>query len=392
MRVRNSVVMTTDRKPAACLDSYRNRSCWPWLSCLLGLIALQPIHAQSEKASIRAGMPQDQGTGQVFAVSTETRAELRAGTELTRQGSFQQAIPHLLAAQSGGSDTYATGVNLGICYLGLMQYKEAINALNGAHSAGFNTAAVNNLLAQAYLGDGQLKLALTAFQAAATLTPKDEKLYDFIADASTDHQDYAFGLQVTEAGLRQLPDSARLHYERAVFLARLDRMEEAKPEFDKAAQLAPGSYIASLALVQRQMYDDDFAAATSLLRDLVRAGHRDYQTLSLLGTVLMQMGALPGEPEFLEAQSVLEESANDHPNYSATQIALGKLYEMERHFPEARDHLELGRRLEPANPAVYSHLANVYRKLGDQNRARAMVEQLGRLLLEKKSSLSVSDR
>ena len=78
-----------------------------------------------------------------------------------------------------------------------------------------------------------------------------------MADACTDHHAYDMGLRVVDQGLQQLPQSARLHYERALFLARLDRLEEAKPEFDRAAQIAPGTYIADLALVQKRLYAGD---------------------------------------------------------------------------------------------------------------------------------------
>jgi len=380
----NFAVVVINCKIESCRNYGRRPGRWLSLFCLLGILAGPRVRAQTGTNALPAGVPQEQGSGQERALSTAAKAELQAGTNLTRQGSLQEAIPHLLVAQRSGSDTYATAVNLGICYVGLARYKDAISVLSDLRSAGFNTAAVENLLTQAYLGDGQIKLALTAFQAAATLSPKDEKLYAFVADACTEHQDYELGLHVAEEGVRQLPDSARLHYERALFLARLDRIEEARPEFDRAVQLAPGSYIASLAMVQKQMYNEDFAAATRLLRDVIHDGHRDYQTLSLLGTVLIHVGAAPGEPEFMEAQSALEVSAKDHPNYSATQIALGKIYSMEGRFEEARDHLEIGRRLEPSNPAVYSHLAHVYRKLGDLDKARAMEEQLARLLGEKR--------
>jgi tetratricopeptide (TPR) repeat protein len=361
------------------------RVCLCVFSCLLLRIPL--AHAQSARPPL-TGFPQEAAPRQL-QVPPDARSELQVGTSLTRQGLFQQAVPHLLAAQGGGSDRYATAVNLAICYVGLTRYKEAIAALKDIDSSGFQTAVVENLLTQAYLGDGQLRPAWAAFEAAAKLTPQDEKLYAFVADASTDHHDYEMGLQVVEAGIRQLPGSARLHYERGLFLARLDRMEEAKPEFDQAVKLAPGDYIASLAKVQRLMYDDDYSAATALLRDLIHAGHRDYQTLSLLGTVLLNTGAAPGEPDFLESQSVLEESANQHPNYSATQLALGKIYEMRSNFDEARDHLEFARRLEPANPAVYSHLAHVYRKLGDPEKAHSMEQELARLLRERKTPPSV---
>jgi Flp pilus assembly protein TadD len=206
-----------------------------------------------------------------------------------------------------------------------------------------------------------------------------------MADACTDHQNYAMGLEVTRRGLQQLPGSARLHYEHAVFLARLGRFEEGKPEFDQAAHLAPDSYIGYLAEVQKDLYEDDLAGATAVLHRAIQAGHRDYQILSLLGTVLLHEGAAPRQPEFAEAQAALEESARLRPDYSATQIALGKIYLMQGRFQDAVQHLEIGRTLEPDNPAVYTSLASAYQQLGELEKAHEMRAQTGRLLAEKKS-------
>jgi tetratricopeptide (TPR) repeat protein len=316
----------------------------------------------------------------------DARAELQTGTELTRRGSLQEAIPHLLAAQKAGADPYATSVNLGICYLGTNNYQQAIAVLEALRASGRGTADVNNLLTQAYLGTGQTDLALKVFLEAAAATPKNEDLYAFIADACTDHQDYSLGLHIVELGLLQLPGSARLHYERAVFLARLGRFDEAKPEFDRAAQLAPDSYIGYLALVQKDLYEDNLSGATQLLHLAIKAGHSDYRMLSLLGSVLLHNGASPGRPEFAEAQAALEESAKERPDYSATQIALGQLYLRAGRYNDAVTHLEIGRTLEPNNPAVYAGLANAYGKLGDRDKARQMEEQITRLLAEKKST------
>jgi tetratricopeptide (TPR) repeat protein len=318
--------------------------------------------------------------------SANAAAELKAGTDLTRQGLLQEAIPHLLAAQKAGANKYATAFNLGICYLGTRRYKETIDTMEELRSSGGGTAAVKNLLAQAYIGDGQTQHAFETFQQAAAETPQDEKLYAFLADACTDHQDYELGLKVVDKGLQQLPDSARLHYERALFLSRLDRFEEAKPDFERAAALAPDSYIAYLALVQKNLYEDKYPEAIRLLRRGIKAGQRDYRMLSLLGTVLMREGATPDQPQFAEAREALEESAKERPDYSATQIALGKLYAIEGRLSEAVDHLEIGRRLEPENPEVYAGLAHAYRRLGNREKSQQCLAELSRLLDEKKSS------
>lgn len=316
----------------------------------------------------------------------DAATELSTGADLTRSGLLVEAIPHLLAAQRLNGNSFAAAFDLGICYIGTGNYKEAIAVLAPLHTSASHTPAVDDLLAQAYLGDGQAQAALSAFAEAAATSPKDEKLYTYMADACTDHQNYAMGLEIATRGLQQLPDSARLHYEHAVFLARLGRFEEGKPEFDLAARLAPGSYIGYLAEVQKDLYEDDLARATEVLHRAIQSGHRDYQILSLLGTVLLHEGAAPGQPEFGEAQAVLEESARLRPDYSATQIALGKIYLMQGRLRDAAKHLEIGRNLEPDNPAVYSSLASAYQQLGEPEKARQMREQTGRLLAEKKSA------
>lgn len=311
------------------------------------------------------------------------QAELRTGSELTGQGYLQQAIPHLLAAKRAGLDPYAVGVNLGICYLGTEQYEKAIAVLESLEATGRGNATVENLLSQAYVGNGQPQAAYRTFSRAANLDPKDEKLYDFLADACTDNKDYSLGLQIVDDGLAHLPESARLHYEKALFLAQLGSFGEARPEFDRAAQLAPNSYIGYLALVQKALYEGDLRAADTTLHEAIQAGHRDYRMLSLLGTVLLHEGVMPGEARFAEARTALEESAREQPNYPATQIALGKIFLMQGDAQQAVVHLEIGRRLEPKDASVYANLANAYEMLGDHAKALAMREQIGRLLTEK---------
>ncbi|HUX46046.1 MAG TPA: tetratricopeptide repeat protein [Terracidiphilus sp.] len=320
------------------------------------------------------------------AAADDAQAELQTGSRLTREGFLQDAIPHLLVARRQGIAPYATGINLAICYQGTGQYQSAVEILREVAASGRATVTVYNLLAQAYLGNRQQREAWQSFLLAAAATPKDEKLYDFLADACTDNGDYALGLAIVNRGLRELPESARLHYERAVFLARLGSLEEARPEFDCAAELAPDSYIGYLAKVQKALYDDDFAKADTILHRAIRTGHSDFRMLSLLGTVLLNEGVRPGEPRFAEAQAALEKSAQERPNYSATQIALGKVYLIENQPRQAIEHLEIGRRLEPDNPAVYAALASAWEKLGDREKAVAMRKQIGRLLAQKAAS------
>jgi tetratricopeptide (TPR) repeat protein len=365
------------------------RSTWRLLAklvCSTALIVVTLLtEAEAQSAVPRSATAFGGDTTQSKAVAG---TDLQEGIHLTKQDLFKEAIPFLERARGEAPESYAAGFNLALCYLGVDEFKQAIKILNELKGSGHNTAAVNNLLSQAYVGDGQLELAFNTLQEASRQTPKDEKLYAFVADACTDHYAYALGLRVVDLGLLQLPNSARLHYERAVFLARLDRLEEATPEFQLASKFAPGSDIAYLALIQANLYEDKFPEALSLIRKGIESGHQDYQMLALLGTVLMQDGVVPGQPGFVEARGALVASVAANPGYSTSQIALGKLYLMEGRAGDAVAHLEVGRRLEPQNPAVYTSLARAYRQLGEHEKAQESLARLAELLREKAATTS----
>jgi predicted Zn-dependent protease len=356
---RGAGISGDSRQPSGALSRDILQLVFCAMAIALVLVQATPMHAQA---------------------GPDPESELRTGIDLTRQGMLPQAIPHLQAASGHVKDGYAAEFNLALCYVGTGQFDAAIDVLSRLQARGLNTAPMNNLLAQAYVGEGKQQAAIQALQAAAAQTPKDEKLYALIADACNDYKQYDRGLQVVNLGLKELPQSPRLHYERALFLAQLDRFEEAKPEFERVASLQPGGDIAYLAMVQEALYEDRIPDAVRLARQGIAAGNRDAVLLSLLGTVLLHAGAAPGQPEFAEARKALEASVAQRPNYSSAQIALGNLYLIDNQLNEAVTHLEIGRRLEPRNPAVYSHLANAYQRLGERQKAREMLAILSQLV------------
>jgi tetratricopeptide (TPR) repeat protein len=310
-------------------------------------------------------------------------AELQSGIALTRRGLFADAIPHLLAAQGQVSNRYAASFNLALCYVGTSRFPQAIEVLHSLRS----TADVNNLLAQAYVGNAQPQEAVEALQKAADLTPKNEKLYLFVADACMDHKDYALGLKVVDLGLKNLPDSARLRYQRGMFLSLLDQLDLARPDFDLASKLAPESDIAFAATAQKNMLDGNIPETIRVARDGTQKGHGDTTLLPILGEALLRSGISPGQPEFIEARTVLEKSVTARPNYAGSQIALGKLYLMEGRVGDSISHLETARQLDPRNPSVYAQLTRAYRLHGEPEQAQAMLAELEQLNQEQAETI-----
>jgi len=306
-------------------------------------------------------------------------AELLTGINLTKTGEFANAIPHFLAARGRVPDEYALNFNLALCYVGTQQFPQAIETLTALRRDRPADANVENLLAQAYIGAGQNEEAMQALERAAKLAPKNEKLYVFVADACGDRSDYELGLRMLAVALRNLPDSARLHYERGHFLALLDRFDDAKLEFDRAAQLAPNREIAFLATAQKNYFAGDLDGAIRAARSGVHEGQENYLLLTILGDALLRSGATPGSPEFQEARAALEKAVTLRPRYVTAQIAFGTALALAGETAAAVEHLEQARQLDPRNPAVYSHLAVAYRKLGQAQLADSALATLAQL-------------
>ncbi|MFI5096632.1 MAG: tetratricopeptide repeat protein [Candidatus Acidiferrales bacterium] len=320
-----------------------------------------------------------QAENSVRAPDAQAEGELRTGVNLTRRGLFAEAIPHFLTAKGRVSDEFVAEFNLALCYIGTADFSQAIQVLDALRHNGKATANVENLLAQAYVGSGQSEEAFAALQRAAKLTPKDEKLYVFVSDACGDRQDYVLGLRIVDLGLQHLPNSARLHFQRANYLANLDHLDSAQEEFDLASSLQPHTEVAFDAGAQKNFLSGNLPEAIQIARSAVQEHHANYLTLAILGDALLRAGATPGQPEFTEAESALKESVAARPNYARSQIAMGYLFLLDEKPAEAVQYLEKGRQLDPRNPSVYRHLARAYRKLGKPEQAQEMLATLADL-------------
>ena len=158
--------------------------------------ALCSAHALQQRQSVPGAQSESQLRDEsASAASRQSEAdradeELKQGTTLTRRGKFKEAIPHLLAARGNVTSEYALEFNLSLCYVGVGDGPKAISILEGLRQKKHDTADVENLLAQAYVGKGQRAEALAALERAAAISPQNEKLFAFVADACTDAQDF----------------------------------------------------------------------------------------------------------------------------------------------------------------------------------------------------------
>lgn len=329
----------------------------------------------SQRQPFSAADRRNQSSSQTTSSSpgqTETarsREELQLGTALTRQGQFKDAISHFLAARVEMGNVYAIEFNLSLCYIGVGEYRKAISTLDGLRQHGHENADVENLLAQAYIGDGERSEALAALERAAAISPKNEKLFAFVGDACRDTQDFELGLNVVDIGLRTLPESARLHYERAVFLSELDQFDLAKADFEIASRLGHGSEIGYVAAAHKSLIEGNIADAIQAAREGLKQGENP-ALLVTLGKALLLSGIVPGQPEFTEARNALEKAVAERPRDAGAHIALGQLDLLDGRLDDAIAHLQAARLMRPDRASIYASLAKAYQRKGDAQNAQ----------------------
>jgi tetratricopeptide (TPR) repeat protein len=319
------------------------------------------------------------GRGAGGGFPSEDEQALQKGITLTRQGKFDEAIPQLLKARSLGREGLAVEFNLALCYVGTQQFDKAVEVLNSLRGRGGDTAEVENLLAQSYVGMGKPDEALSAAQQFAKLAPKNEKLFLFAADACMQAGDYAVGLKMVELGLKSLPKSAKLIFQHGMFLSQLDQFDIARADFKRTQELAPGSDIAYIAGAQEQLYDGNMEQAVKIARQGIDKGNTHFLLLTIYGEAVLGAGVPPGQTEFFDAQAALEKVVTEHPNFAGAQLSLGKLYLAAGHVDHAIARLEAARRLDGGNAAVYSNLANAYRRAGNSEKVNEALETLSKL-------------
>ncbi len=318
--------------------------------------------------------------------------DLQTAIALTRQGQFQQAIPHFLAARGHVADEFAVEFNLALCYVGTRQFPRAIGILTSIGEGRRHAADVDNLLAQAFVGDHQQEAAMQAFQRSADAAPANEKLYLLVSEACFDEGLADLGIRVLGVGLRNLPDSPRLLFERGLLRSQLEQTDLADADFQSVRKLAPDSDIAYVAAAQQALLAGNVQQAIRAAREGIGKGHPHYVLLTMLGEALLRAGATPATPiEFAEAQAALERAVEERPGYSSAHIALGRIYLARQKVDDAIAQLEAGRQLDPRNRAVYAALATAWRRAGNPDKAREALARLAELNREEAARVGSAD-
>ena len=312
-------------------------------------------------------------------ISSSAEALGQYGVCLIVQERSKDAIPILTSAlgMSGTDD----GLRLALA-----------NAQLNSHDLQGAVATLEPLIGTAHPEPGSLALASSVYEAlgdtpkavellrsAILASPRNQQFYLDFAMLCFNHSSFDVGVEMIDAGLTQLPDSAPLYLARGVLNVQRARYSEAERDFAKANEIDPTQNITSLArglaLVQQDKLDSALIAAREELEKHPEDAFLHY----LVAEILQQNGAVPNTLEFRQAIREGEQAVKLRSNFVLAHDLLAGLYLKSNQIELAKLHAREALRLQPTDQVALYHLIQALRNSGDKQELPELVKRLSEL-------------
>lgn len=316
----------------------------------------------------------------------EPQSQFALGLALEQRGLAERSIAYLAAVQLRYPDSYDIGFDLVLALIEAKQFPRAIDEAKDLIGHGHESSELNNVLAEAYEGNNEIQHAVDALRRAIALDPADEDNYLDFASLCMNQRSLQAGMTVIQVALESHPKSDRLIFMRGVLHAMQDEFELAEKDFRQSADLAPQTNLGYVGLGVSYLETGHDAQAIGILRQRLRDKPDDASLLYLLGEALIRTGAAPGSPAYAEAQTSLEKAVRLNPNLCLPHVSLGTIYLDEDRPQDAADQFEKARAIDPRERSAYSHLAVAYRRLGQVDKSKEVLNALKGVIEQERQS------
>jgi tetratricopeptide (TPR) repeat protein len=311
-------------------------------------------------------------------ISKNVLALREFGACLFRLDRYSEAIPvfqRLGELQPGDAESV---YDLGLVQFQVHQYEDAIHTLLPLTEGGpeKQRSAALNLIAAAYEANQQTPEAVAALQRAIPLAPRDVENYLDLATISLDHGAFQVGVDVVNAGLHRLPDSAALYLERGVLEVQMDHYDEANADFQKAEALNPLQNYSSVALGISLLQQNELPRSLRVVKQRLAKAPNDAVLNYLLAEIHIRMGVEPGTPAFKEAMAAAQRALRNEPKFALAADTLTELCLRSGETVLAERTARLALKSDPDDQSALYHLIVCLRKKRDLSELPQLVQRL----------------
>jgi tetratricopeptide (TPR) repeat protein len=303
-------------------------------------------------------------------VETNQTAQMEYGICLIETGDTQKAEETFqrLMQQSGSEMSrqqyaYAAWKN--------KDYAHALDALAPLVTTPSANSSALRLAAQIAEENGDTPHAVQWLRQAIVADPKNVDNYVIFAAISFAHDSFQVGVDMIDAGLKQLPQEARLYLARGVLLVQLSQFEPAIADFERAHQLDSQLSLAedAIGMMHSQKHQD--ASALAIFRQQSEQHPNDALLQYLYAEALSQQDESANEAIKAAKRAVALESGY-LPAHDLLCVLYLKTNALQSVITQAQEALKL-------NPddeiALYQEMM-AYRRLGQKEKVDPLVARL----------------
>ena len=282
--------------------------------------------------------------------------------------------------------------NLGLALLDSKKPNEAAEVLRPLTAPQRPDSEALSLLAAAYEAGKHTPEALNVLRRAAELYPREERHYIDFASICMEHSSLELGVEVLEVGVKNIPNSARLHATLGALLVRAGMPERGAGEFQRAQELDPKAAYGDVGMSLALLQSDQLEASIGILRRQWAQSQTSTMISFMLAQALLRVGPEPGKPAFEEAQSLLKKTVALDPNHARAHGLLGKNYALAGNMPNAIKELEIALRLDPADRTSAYQLVLLYGKTGQKDLSAKWQQRVRELIQADRIAETEGDR
>lgn len=228
------------------------------------------------------------------------------------------------------------------------------------------SAAGADLLGRALIANGNLEEGIQNLAAAYKRDPTNPTISFDYAHALLAKQDFSRAADVLQPATQANPKDPQLVLALGVARYGQRRFDEAIRAFLQAIPLDPSipqPYVFLGRLLDQA--GDHLAAITADYQAWYEKYPNRFEPAYLLGKAKLAGG------DATDAEKLLRQSIQEKNDYWASHFELGQLLAKQHHYGEAAAELERAVQLNPKEPMPHYHLARVYERMGQAEKAKA---------------------
>src|ERR1700722_16592513 len=233
-----------------------------------------------------------------------------------------------------------------------------------------------SLAAQIAEAKGDTPHAVEWLRTAILNDPSDTSNYVLFASISFNHASYQVGIDMVNAGLKQLPGAAKLYLARGILQVQLSDYGPAVADFEKAHALDPKLSFVEDAMGMIRSQQHDWAGSLEIFEQQASAHPQDPLMQYLYAEALSHENSNDHQKNATKAITALRRSLELEPTYQPARDLLCTLLLRTNQFAEVINQAAIALKQDPTDQSALYQEIQAQRRLGHKEETASLVKRL----------------